>query len=304
MSATRTHRILVVDDSATNTLMMAEALSRHHTILVATTAGQAIRIAGRSPHPDLILLDLQMPDTDGIEACKLLKGDEQTSGIPVILVTAGGSESAEQAGFTAGAVDFIRRPISTALLNARVRLHLRLADQAKTLRLASLVDPLTGLQNRRRFDSEVALQWGRSAALSAPLSVIMIDIDYFKNYNDALGHGEGDRALKLVAEALTGALSRTGDLLVRWGGEEFAVMLPDTDAQGATAVAERMLAAVRSLALPHPESQCGTTLTVSAGVADTPAPTHMPMAELVAAADLQLYRAKAAGRDQVAWRDS
>lgn len=182
-----------------------------------------------------------------------------------------------------------RRQVEADLLEAKNRLE-ALAHQ----------DGLTGLPNRRRFDDGLDKEWRRARREQQALAALMMDIDYFKGYNDHYGHGAGDECLKRVAAALAGALVRPGDLVARYGGEEFVALLPDTDLEGARLVAGHLRSAVEALALPHEKSQAASCVTVSIGCASLmPAPDDTP-AQLLEAADRMLYQAKSGGRNRVA----
>ncbi|MCG5510018.1 diguanylate cyclase domain-containing protein [Ectothiorhodospira lacustris] len=293
--------VLIVDDQPANIHVLANLLSSEYRLLTATRAEKALILAGREPAPDLILLDVLMPDMDGYELCYRLKEDARTRHIPVIFVTALDHDVNEEKGFNLGAADYISKPFNPAIVRARVRNHINYKLKADRLERISLQDSLTELPNRRHFDQKLAEEWSRlSRHVPSCLSLLMIDVDCFKSYNDHYGHGAGDVVLRRVAQVLKDSIARPSDFVARYGGEEFVALLPDTDAQGARHVGECMVAAVRDLKLPHEYSGVSPCLTVSVGIATRAAPAPLPSAEaLKQAADQALYRAKAHGRDRV-----
>ncbi|OXC73149.1 putative two-component response regulator [Caballeronia sordidicola] len=240
-----------------------------------------------------------MDDIDGHEVCRRLKADSLTSAIPIIFVTSQNQEADEVIALGLGAVDFITKPINPVIVRARVRTHLTLKLQGDLLRASALLDGLTGVANRRKFDEDVQTDWRQCLRESAPLSLILIDIDYFKLYNDRYGHQAGDNCLKLVAMALFETLRRPYDKLARYGGEEFACLLPKTKLSGASAMAQRMQTRVSELRVEHLGSNVDQIVTISLGVASmVPTPSVTPEL-LLKAADQQLYEAKRTGRARV-----
>jgi diguanylate cyclase (GGDEF)-like protein len=291
-------RLLVVDDEPINVQALYQALCDEHQVLVATRGAKALELC-RKLQPDLVLLDIEMPDMTGHEVCMHLKADVATRDIPVIFVTARISTDDEMHVFAIGAVDFIAKPINPAVVRARVRTHLTLKHQSDLLRQMAFVDGLTGVFNRRHFDMRLEQEWARAARSASTLALVIADVDRFKAYNDHYGHQAGDDCLRQVARQMKNNLVRPADLIARYGGEEFACILPDTDKEGAIAVAARLETAVRSLDLPHVQATSHGIVTISLGVmAAVPAEgedTHL----LIAEADRALYRAKAAGRARV-----
>jgi len=289
--------ILVVDDQPTNLQAMYQALQSEHTVLAATRGAQALQIA-RDKQPDLILLDVVMPEMDGHEVCRRLKTEQTTRDIPVIFVTGHTDPDAETTGLGLGAVDFIAKPFNPAVVRARVRTHLTLKRQADQLRSWIYIDGLTGTHNRRFFDEQLDAEWGRCRREHQPLSVMMIDVDHFKVFNDTHGHEAGDLCLRSVARSLGGGLQRSTDQLFRYGGEEFVCLLPNTDCEGALVVAEHLRKQVENLTLEPPPGNTPTQVTVSIGVA-TLQSHHHQASDLVHEADQRLYQAKMAGRNRV-----
>ncbi|MDX9842642.1 MAG: diguanylate cyclase [Aquabacterium sp.] len=294
----RKPRLLVVDDQPTNIQVLYRVFADDCQVFMATSGAQALQTA-RQESPDVILLDVMMPEMDGYEVCRQLKQDSATRDIPVLFVTAHHEAQEETRGLDAGAVDFITKPINPAVVRARVRTHLTLKRQTDLLKRLVFIDALTHVFNRRYFDERLSDEWGRAQRTGKPLSLILVDVDFFKQYNDELGHQRGDEALRQVAHALTETALRPGDVVCRYGGEEFACLLPDTDLDGARQVAQRMKLAVRELAIAHPASSVAEVLTISAGLAVRAPTSREDAAALLALADAQLYRAKAEGRARV-----
>jgi diguanylate cyclase (GGDEF)-like protein len=293
----RRPRLLVVDDQPANVQALYQTFAADHQVFMATSGAQALQVAA-AKLPDLVLLDVVMPEMDGYQVCERLKADAATRDIPVIFVTGHNDEAAETRGLEAGAVDFISKPINPKIVRARVRTHLTLKRQSDLLREWVYTDGLTEVCNRRYFDERIVSEWGRAARQGVPLSVIMLDVDYFKRYNDHYGHQAGDDCLRRVAAAVKSGLRRPGDLIARYGGEEFVCLLPDTDAAGALTLAELLAQRVRDAAIEHAASSVAKVVTVSLGVCTKPAQGAGSASALLREADAQLYQAKAAGRNQ------
>lgn len=291
--------ILIVDDVPTNVQILAEALTSLYRIKVASNGMDALKIVHRE-RPDLILLDVMMPGMDGFEVCRRLKADAYTQKIPVIFVTARNADSEEELGLNLGAVDYITKPFVIPITKVRIRNHIRLKQQADLLESLSLLDALTNIPNRRRFDEALALELKRAVRDATPLSLLMIDIDHFKQYNDHYGHGEGDMCLQTVATELSKSVVRPADLVARYGGEEFVVILPETDQASALQIAERLRERIEQLGLPHAYSETGAVVTISVGAAtQADIPENFLPQTLSDAADKALYMAKESGRNRV-----
>ena len=291
----RRPRLLVVDDQPVNIQALYQAFAADHQVFMATSGEQALALCA-SKQPDLVLLDVVMPGMDGYEVCRRLKADEATRDIPVIFVTAHSDEAAETRGLDAGAVDFISKPINPTIVRARVRTHLTLKSQSDLLRQWVYVDGLTGVYNRRYFDEHLAAEWGRAVRAGTPLSVVLIDVDFFKRYNDRYGHQAGDDCLKRVAATLKAGLKRPGDMVARYGGEEFVCLLPDTPMAGALELARQLGAAVHELQIEHADSAAAPVVTVSLGVCGKRDDAVGTPEAFVREADAQLYIAKSQGR--------
>jgi len=289
--------ILTVEDDDAIRALIGGVLSSEFNTLAAGDTKTALEIALQNL-PDLILLDVGLPDVDGFEACRKIKADPLLADIPVIFLTSRSSSMDEVDGLEAGGIDYITKPINPVILRARIRNHLELKKSRDALERLARIDGLTGMNNRRTFDEMLQREWKRQARTSQPLSIIMIDVDHFKQYNDTYGHGAGDTCLRRVSQAAEGSLQRPADIVARYGGEEFVALLPDTMLEGAMAVAESIRAAIISLEIEHIESKVAAYVTVSLGVACMVPELDKDPGQLLEAADEQLYAAKSEGRNR------
>ncbi len=291
--------ILIVDDNTGMIQLMARMLKGLACLRFATRGDEALQLMREDP-PDLVLLDAEMPGLSGYQVCEAMRSDAALTDIPVIFVTGHGETDAEVRGLETGAVDFITKPVNEALLLARVRTQLRVKTMSDELRRMATTDGLTGLLNRRHFDELMRREWQRSVRHGTPLALLMADVDHFKRYNDSYGHPAGDACLQSVAQALASVAKRPADQVGRLGGEEFAVLLPDTDLAGGQQVAEQAVQAVRELTLPHVGSLTAEHVTISVGVAvlGLQDVAHLELHSLYNAADHALYQAKANGRNR------
>ncbi|HYE38077.1 diguanylate cyclase [Methylocaldum sp.] len=293
--------ILIADDMADMTEMLEETLGKEFRIKVANDGRSALALAAASPKPDLALLDVSMPGIDGLEVCRRLKADESTRDIAVIFLTSMCRSTDELRGFELGAVDYVAKPFQPPLVLSRIRNQVRLKRKVDFMETLACRDPLTSLANRRRLEEAMETEWARGARDRRPISMLMIDVDDFKAYNDHYGHGAGDRCLQELATAMAGVLVRPGDMLARYGGEEFAALLPDTGEPGALEVAEQLRSRVAALALPHAASRTTPIVTVSIGCATSvPGRLSWTARDLLELADRGLYAAKGKGRNCIA----
>jgi diguanylate cyclase (GGDEF)-like protein len=311
MNAQVTGLILIVDDNPTNLSVLSHTLkSAGFKIRVAMDGKSAIELVECEP-PDLILLDVQMEALDGFETCSRLKANSATQEIPAIFITALSNPQDKIKGFAVGAVDYITKPFYAAEVIARVTVHLRLSfltrkvtEQAIALQKANQelqnlvhIDSLTQVANRRQFDTYFDQEWRRLAREQAPLALILCDVDYFKKYNDCYGHIAGDVCLQQIAKALMRAVTRPADLVARYGGEEFGIILPNTNAEGAIRVAERIQAEIEQLQILHSQSEVSAYVTMSLGISSQIPHQEISTEQSIAAADRALYRAKQQGRN-------
>ncbi len=297
--------ILVVDDEHMNRTVLAELLTLNYRVILAKNGDQAMKLALSSNRPDLILLDVVMPEQSGYDVLKRLRNEERTKDIPVIFVTALSSEDDEEKGLELGAVDYIVKPFRPAIVRARVRNHLHSVRMRKELEQLVHRDGLTEIGNRRHFDIFLEKAWRHAERQSTLLSVILLDVDYFKKYNDLYGHGAGDEALKNIAGILDAVVRRPYDLAARYGGEEFAVILPETDAEAGQILAERIRKDVVNKSIAHADSEIDTVLTISLGGATVPPfPSTKTIGAFLRMVDSSLYEAKKQGRNCVVWHDA
>jgi len=301
MKVVEPQKVLVADDDAVNREVLGDLLKPEYTVLLARNGAQTLERAARHL-PDLILLDVLMPDMDGYEVLRRLRADPQTEHISVIFISGLNRPEDEANGLKMGAADYIVKPFNQTVVMARVALHLQVLRQRRMLERLANIDGLTELANRRRFDEMYALEWQRARRSGRPLSLALLDIDAFKGYNDRYGHPAGDRALRSVARVAGAAMRRPADLAARYGGEELVFLMPETDADDARCIVATLCQSVTSLAIVHEASNAAPILTVSVGGATLVAGSGEQQAELFEAADAQLYRAKRAGRNRIAWR--
>jgi diguanylate cyclase (GGDEF)-like protein len=306
--STSTPSVLIVDDDPLMLRLLGQMLSAHVDVSIATSGAAALR-AMRARTPDLVLLDAEMPEMSGTEICRAIKRDRILAPVPVIFVTSQHDPTFEATCFELGAVDFIHKPVQAPVLIARLEMQFRLKQQAERLQLLATVDAVTECANRRVFDEKLQEEWSRTRRNGLPLSLLLIDIDHFKLFNDHYGHPAGDACLKAFARLLTRGAARASDLIARYGGEEFVVLLPETDPAGAGVVAEHLLGLLQEAAIPHAASPLAKQLSASIGVSTlhptaasrgrrtAPLPANLPgPGDLLATADRALYEAKRCGR--------
>ena len=292
--------LLIVDDDKHNRLLLTELFEGEYKIIQAKNGLQALELA-RAHAPELILLDVLMPEMDGMAVIRALKRDDATRHIPVIFITALDSAADEELGLDLGAVDYIAKPFHPPIARVRVRNHLQIVHQRRLLEQIAALDGLTGIPNRRRFDEALAQEWSRCQRSGLPLSLIVADVDQFKQYNDTLGHAAGDRVLQDVAAALRQAARRPGDLAARYGGEEFVLLLPETDAPQAQLLADELLQRMAARKLPHPAASAAPCVTLSLGGITTIPASSVVAPDFFERADAALYQAKAQGRNRWCW---
>lgn len=298
--------ILVADDDKLTRLMLHQVLEREGYSVIEASQGDECLELYQNTQPSLILLDAMMPVMDGFECCTTLKSFPGSEHIPVLMITALEDQASVDRAFEVGASDYITKPINLAVLRQRVRILIeksrlyRELEQAnqKLLHLAT-IDSLTQVSNRRSFDEYLSREWQRMAREFSPISLILCDVDFFKNYNDTYGHPGGDACLKAVARAISESVKRPADLVARYGGEEFAIILPNTEAIGASHIAQKIHSKVKDLKIVHANSRVSEYVTVSIGIASLFPTSESITDTLIAAADRALYQAKAHGRNCV-----
>lgn len=295
--------VLVVDDEKQNRSLMAELLTDDCRVILAKNGTQALERA-QELKPDLILLDVLMPEMSGYQVIQALKHDDSTRQIPVIFISALDSPADEERGLDLGAVDYITKPFHPSIVRKRVRNHLQSVHHRNLLENLAMIDSLTEIANRRRYNESLENEWRRCARNMKPLSLAIVDVDHFKAYNDHLGHADGDQVLRQIAHALSAFVRRPGDLVARYGGEEFVLLLPDTDANAAARLGNEVRTRIEALQIPHPSSPVSRYVTVSLGgmtaIPDGGSTDPLFFQE----ADAALYAAKAEGRNRAIWRQS
>jgi diguanylate cyclase (GGDEF)-like protein len=286
-----------VDDELLNLKMLRNILHDEYTVYTAKD-GESGLIMADEVKPDLILLDIIMRGMDGYEVFAELKRKDNTRHIPVIFITGLDSKAQEEKGLALNAADYIGKPFSSGIVKLRVKHQIQIINQIRTIERLSDLDQLTQIPNRRSLDRQLMSEWSRAVREQLPLSLLMIDVDKFKNYNDTYGHVQGDNVLQSVAAAISGVLSRGADFAARFGGEEFCVLLPGVNKEGALTVAEQVCAAVRSLNIQCCDDM-SAHVTISVGVYSLIPVLDDNIPDFISKADKALYAAKEAGRDCV-----
>jgi diguanylate cyclase (GGDEF)-like protein len=292
--------LLIVDDEKQNRALLTELLQGEHRIILAKDGKQALQRA-HEHLPDLILLDVLMPEMDGYSVIRELKNEAATRNIPVIFITALDSAGDEERGLELGAVDYISKPFNPAIVRVRIHNHLQSVYQRRLLEQMAMLDSLTGIPNRRRFNQVLEQEWRRCMRDGAPLSLIVVDVDHFKAFNDTYGHAAGDEVLRRIAHTLQTSLRRPGDFVARYGGEEFVILLPGINSEGASILCEHARADIEAEHIPHAVSDVSPWITISLGGATCIPKETSVIAELFSLADSWLYEAKHGGRNRVAW---
>ncbi len=286
--------ILVIDDDEVTAQLLTVLLQEYGKVLCVKSGEEALKNVN-SIAPDLIILDVEMPDMNGYAVCTQLKANKLTTDIPVVFLTGSDSTEDEERGLDVGAVDFIRKPISPGIVRLRTTNILKLLTATRKLERLASTDPLTGAYNRRHFFEAGSAELHRSRRYEHHLSFLMLDIDHFKSVNDTYGHGIGDEALKKTVSVIDDIL-RDEDTLGRMGGEEFAIMLPQTDLDEAFIVAERIRNAIEGIVIDTPSEPL--RFTISIGVS-TSIDTDEDIEKTLTRADKSLYAAKEQGRNRV-----
>ena len=298
------NKILIASCDTSNLVILNHILHQDYVILPAKSGGSALRSAIEEA-PDLILLDIVLPDIDGIEVLTRLKEISVTRNIPVIVI-AGENEDdklIEQA-ILLGASDCVTKPFNDAIIKARIKTHLQIEHQTRAIEELGHVDSLTDIPNMKKFDDHLALEWQRALREKKPLSFLKLGVDKFSEYNGSHGFAHGDSLLKTVAQISASTVKRPADLAARLGGEEFGILLPDTDLNGAMAVAEKIRTAVESAQLPTGNNNVLGTTTVSIGAASWLPMNGGTTMDFIAKANENLDAAKNAGRNKVVGTDA
>lgn len=291
-------KILIVDDEKANRKILKELLQDEATIIFAKNGEQAVQLAQKHV-PDLMLLDVIMPDRSGFEVIEEIKNNPITMGISVIFVTGLANSDDEERGFDLGGCDYIYKPFKANIVIARVMMHLELILQRKMLNEIAHIDALTGISNRRKMDVVLSDEIAANKRDKKQVAVALIDVDYFKPYNDNYGHGAGDVALKKVAASFKEVLQRPRDFAARYGGEEFLIVLPDSNIEGATLIMNNIVQAIADKEIKHEFSEASNLLTISIGAVLVSDDQNILPADALIQADKLLYQAKNNGRNQL-----
>lgn len=292
--------ILVVDDMTTTLLLIHDLLKDTYEVKIAKSGTKALEILESPNDIDLILLDIEMPDINGYDVCKRIKNNETIKNIPIIFITGRTSQEDEEYGLNLGAIDYITKPFNKAIVKLRIKNYLDLKIKNDMLEKLSMYDGLTNIRNRRFFDETFEKTFSEIKRDKKSLAVLMIDIDFFKPYNDNYGHGQGDETLRKVAKALEKTIKRASDFVARYGGEEFVILLKDINKDGVEAVANNLLNAVRELKITHEFSKIENYVTISIGASFYNSSSDITKLELLLKADETLYNVKNSGRNNFA----
>ncbi|VEP14227.1 Diguanylate cyclase response regulator [Hyella patelloides LEGE 07179] len=325
--------ILIVDDKPANLRLLATMLSDRRYEVRTAISGQLCIRAALTIVPDLILLDINMPEMNGYQVCQHLRKNAQTHDVPIIFLSALSEPLDKVQAFHSGGNDYITKPFQLEEVCIRIENQLKITTLQKQLtaqkqelefqnkrlekeikyrheaenkllqinqqlQILANSDSLTQLANRHAFDRFLQQEWRRMTRERLPIGIILCDVDHFKLYNDRFGHPAGDKCLQQVAKAIAEVVKRPADLVARYGGEEFAVILPNTHTQGVLAVAEMIRQQVENLQIQHPQSSVSNCVTLSLGVACIIPDQHSRPEQLIQISDRALYQAKQKGRNQ------
>jgi diguanylate cyclase (GGDEF)-like protein len=293
--------ILIVGGSDSGDDALWSILQNEHHLEFAQTGTEAIAHI-LEEKPQLILLDLCVSDMSGFDLLLELKEMDEARDIPVILLAGSAGAEDEERGLRLGAVDYLTRPFHSAIVMTRIRIQLDMIKHIQTIERLGMIDALTDIPNRRFFDMRIKEEWRRTYRHKSCMSMLMLDVDFFKVYNDTYGHPQGDRLLKFIGKVLMDNLHRPSDMAARLGGEEFAVLLGDTDTVGAIKVAEAIRRDVETGIVPTPQGE-PTSITISIGIGSVMPTVEGDFMDLIQQADKYLYIAKENGRNRVVFKE-
>lgn len=292
--------ILIVDDEVINLNILADAFKEQYHLLVTKSGAQGL-VRAMNHDVDLILLDIMLPDMDGFEVCKRLKEHEKTRHIPVLFITSKREGSDEEIGLQAGAVDYISKPFYLPIVSARVETHLALKMKSELLEKVASLDGLTGLANRRRFDEYFTIEYKRALRDGSALSVAIVNIDYFKSYNDNYGYTAGDKILRQLAELLSGLTECSSDMVCRFGSDEFVLVLPNTSAEAAASYCRSLVEKVNEKHWRHLYSPISQNLSISIGGTTYTNDYNLESSRVLDKMEQAMHKAKNDGRNRVVW---
>lgn len=294
-------KILVIDDSPVQSGFLCSILKSHYEFTVCHTAEDGLK-AAKDENYSLILLDVVMPGMDGFALLKELKGMEITRYVPVILITSLSDTQYEERGLLLGAVDYITKPFNPTIIKARVNTHIQLYHYQMQFKEQAMVDGLTGVANRRRYEEECTSRWQEALRFQLPFSICMFDIDKFKLYNDTFGHPAGDKVLVSVAQKISSCFHRSADLFARYGGEEFVAVFLGSQGVSAFEFMKTVRQSVEDLHIQH-NSPVNPWVTISVGGITVTPKQGDKLEDFLKLADNMLYEAKRTGRNRVVWSD-
>ncbi len=291
--------LLFVEDDREIRELLTDLLAVEYRVVAAANGKEALDQleALDSGTLDMILLDMVLPEMDGFELHAALRERFSLETVPVVFLSAFSEREQIIKGLQHGAADYIAKPFDTEILLLKIRNHIRQKHHLDRLYQMSMIDTVTALYNRRQFDAMLENEWNRCMRSGSELALLMIDVDFFKNYNDIYGHSEGDHCLYTVATEIQNSFKRSSDFVARYGGEEFSVILPDTDLATAVELGKRVVRNIEQMAIPHTGSRISEVLTVSVGASAVVPSAGQSVKELAIDADRQLYEAKASGRN-------
>lgn len=295
-------KILIIDDSLLQSKMLNKILLDHYTTMIIHQSLESVEAAAQF-QPSIILLDVIMPVKNGFEVLADLKNDERTKAIPVIMITSLSDMGNEEKGLKLGAVDYIIKPFNEPIVMARIQTHIKLYNYQKAIEQLAMLDPLTGLFNRRAYEGRGRIQWENAFKRQSDLSIAMLDIDFFKQYNDNFGHPAGDVLLKEIASILSKHLNTGHGMAARYGGEEFLFLMPRLNAREAFFICESVRKEIESMGITNIlPSGASSPLTVSIGGVTLVPRMAFSLEDCVEEADVMLYKAKNSGKNLVLWK--
>lgn len=297
----KSSKLLIIEDEASNQSMLERLLAQQYELVCCSTAEEGWELLNEQTDIKLVLLDLNLPGMNGFELLESIRAEVRFKLLPVLILTGLTDVGDETRGLALGASDYIHKPLRPEVVRVRIANQLQLAEQQRQLEELAVKDPLTGLYNRRGFLDIFERELARANRAGTPLSLAMLDVDYFKRYNDHYGHPQGDRALVFIGQHLQAVARRAADLCARLGGEEFLLLWPETPAKGALQQAEKLRRGLELDGLPHATSDISNSLTVSIGGITLEAGDYDANHALQAVDDA-LYEAKHQGRNRVVWR--
>jgi len=300
--SSKRNSILIVSDDTLIVQTLANILSNQYAVYFSKNGSDALK-AAKEHGPDIILLDIVMHGMGGFDVIVALKSVGETADIPVVFVTEVGSVEDEEKGFSLGVADYIQKPFTPPMVKLRVKNQIKLINQTRLIQHLSTTDALTSTANKRQFDAWLNQEWRRAIRYKTPLSFLMLDIDHFKVYNENFGYPQGDIALKSIANIIKNELKRPGDLVARWGGEEFVILLPETNIQGACKVAEDIRASIEKNVIMF-QGKTPTRVMVSIGISSIIPEQHSFIESFVSEAEKALHRSKESGRNRVVASES